>query len=94
MPDDIRDGIDFSSTGDRAADAPDGRNRNAGVDDSTATTADKLAARAGLDDTAPLGDPDAPQGSGPETDTSKPENRPAPMGKIRTSYEDGEEVGK
>lgn len=94
MPDDIRDGVDFGTGFDRAASAPDGKNRAVGVDDSTKTTGEKLADRAGLADTAPLGDPDAAQGSGPETDTRLPENRPAPMGKIRTSYEDGEEQGK
>lgn len=47
---------------------------------------EQIAARAGFaDDSAPLGDPNAPQGSGPETDMSRPENRPAPIGKIRMS---------
>lgn len=53
------------------------------------TVGERLATRAGfIDDTAPLGDPDAPQGSGPETNTQLPENRPAPAGKIRMADDD------
>lgn len=41
-------------------------------------------------DTRPLGDPDAPQGTGPEVPggniTSPAAERPAPAGKVRTSW--------
>jgi hypothetical protein len=76
--------------GDRAALAPDGANRAAGVPNSQtpATTAERIAARTGADDAAPLGDPEAPQGTGREQNTQDPANRPAPAGKIRFAQAD------
>ena len=56
-------------------------------------TAQRTADAAGIaDDPTPLGDPNAPQGTGREQDMSRPENRPAPAGKIRMS--DAEEGSK
>lgn len=76
---------------DRAALAPDGANRAAGLPDSTrpqATVAETLAEREGRTDLAPLGDPDAPQGTGREQNTALPENRPAPAGNVRFAQAD------
>jgi hypothetical protein len=75
-----------ASGGDRAALAPDGANRAAGVPNSQTpqpTVAERIANRAGTNDTAPLGDPNAPQGTGREQNTADPANRLAPAGKIR-----------
>lgn len=77
-----------ASGGDRAALAQDGANRAAGVGDSTKTVAERIADRSGTSDAAPLGDPDAPQGTGREQDTSDPKNRLAPAGKIRFAQAD------